>query len=210
MACQICGKTCGFFKLCKECQQKKNEKEQTEKSISIISVNTEEPLSECIICKNESNGYLFCKDCYYKYKNKILLLKITNCTDIELMDESYEGKYTCTDGHVVKSKSELTIDNYLFSKKIAHAYEKSFPIDNDPKHDLHPDFFLPEQGIYMEHWGYDDNNKPYTETKEYKIEQYKKAKITLICTNEKDISNIDANLERKLKFFKKDIINFND
>ena len=34
------------------------------------------------------------------------------------------GKYRCLDGHLVRSKGELIIDNYLFFLGLSHVYEK--------------------------------------------------------------------------------------
>lgn len=34
-------------------------------------------------------------------------------------------------GNIVKSKSEMIIDNWLFDYNIPHAYEKILPIDAD-------------------------------------------------------------------------------
>ncbi|WP_251548305.1 hypothetical protein [Pumilibacter intestinalis] len=164
--------------------------------------------NNCIVCGTESNGYLFCRTHYNKYKNKTLLLKITKCSEIEILDESYEGIYICRDGHVVKSKSEREIDNYLFSNKIAHAYEKALTIDGET---FHPDFYLPELKVYIEHWGYDESNYEYTRTKNYKIEKYRKKGITLICTHEKtDTKDIEATLDRKLESYEEGKINFLD
>lgn len=163
----------------------------------------------CLVCGECIDAdYLFCRDCYSKYKNKSLLLRISNCKYIKILDSSYEGAYTCRDGHIVKSKSELAIDNYLYEKKISHSYEPPFAIDNNPEHDLHPDFYLPEMDLYIEHWGYDESNRDYTKKKEYKLHQYEKAQITLVCTDESDMQNISANLDRKLKFYQKGKINY--
>lgn len=128
---------------------------------------------------------------------------------MEILESGYESKITCDDGHPVKSQQEAMIDNYLFGHNIRHVYEKPFPIDGNPEHDLHPDFYLPELDIYIEHFGI-TGNKRYEETKEYKLPHYKKAGITLICTTGKDISNLSANLERKLKFCEKGKINYLD
>lgn len=128
---------------------------------------------------------------------------------MEILESGYESKITCDDGHPVKSQQEAMIDNYLFGHNIRHVYEKPFPIDGNPEHDLHPDFYLPELDIYIEHFGI-TGNKRYEETKEYKLPHYKKAGITLICTTGKDISNLSANLERKLKFCEKRKINYLD
>ena len=168
---------------------------------------------KCIACgKPTTNGFFFCPECYRKYKEKSLLVVIKNCTEVEILDESYEGKYHCDDGHVVKSKSEVMIDNYLFENGIPHAYEKAFPIDDNPDHDLHPDFYLPNfrnssDDVYIEHWGYDENNIQYTKTKKYKLPIYRQKGITLICTNEKDITDFKTNIKRKLDNYKKGSIN---
>lgn len=128
---------------------------------------------------------------------------------MEVLESGYENKITCDDGHPVKSQQEAMIDNYLFGKNIKHIYEKPFPIDGNPEHDLHPDFYLPELDIYIEHFGI-TGNKNYEDTKDYKLSIYKKAGITLICTSSEDINNLSANLERKLKFYNKGTINYLD
>ncbi len=160
--------------------------------------------SKCITCGRQTDGLLFCASCYRKYKNKELLFRIKNCTNIELLDEDYEGRYTCKDGHIVKSKSERDIDNYLYDHGIMHAYERELPYGANNNEVLHPDFYLPDylgQGkdVYIEHWGYNENNIQYTKTKKFKLPIYEKLGITLICTDEKaDMAKIDTVLDRKL------------
>ncbi|MDD4815525.1 MAG: hypothetical protein PHQ62_00075 [Clostridia bacterium] len=197
-----------------------NETENTPNKIEenqIVTINKNNK-SKCIICGRETEGLLFCPACFYKYKNKELLFKITNCSNVELLDEDYEGRYTCKDGHVVKSKSERDIDNYLFEKEISHAYEKDLPYGSSEKEVLHPDFYLQnylgkDKHVYIEHWGYNENNIQYTKTKKFKMPIYKKLGITLICTYEKsDSGKIDSALDRKLKkeHIKENEINFED
>ena len=78
-------------------------------------------VAKCIACGKETRpGFLFCPFCYRKYVDKKLLVEITNCKEITILDDSYEGKFTCTDGHIVKSKSEMIIDNWLFDHNIPH------------------------------------------------------------------------------------------
>ena len=176
-------------------------------------VTEQKGVSKCIACGKETKpGFLFCPSCYKRFVDKKLLVEITNCREITILDDSYEGKFTCTDGHIVKSKSEMIIDNWLFDHNIPHAYEKKLPIDNDEKHDLHPDFCLPGYGddtddIYIEYWGYNEKNIEYTKSKNYKMKIYKDLKVTVICLEEKDIMDISASLSRKLKFYKKGQIN---
>lgn len=228
-SCVICGKPSGMYPLCREHLQMKAEgkvvkcedcgiwhfsneacKCQRQESEEILIFGTASD-TECIICRQQSNGYWFCKDCYRQYKNKEIHLRIKNCSDVDLLDDSYEGVYICADGHIVKSKSERDIDNYLFYHDIFHVYEKAFPIDDNPEHDLHPDFYLPKLDVYIEHWGYDESNIKYNEAKNYKIQKYREASVTLICTHEKtDAKDIDTALDRKLKLYKKNQINFNE
>lgn len=173
---------------------------------NILTTIEQAPKKKCLLCNNDSGEYLFCKSCFNKYRNKTLLLKITVTKDqqLELLDESYEGLYVCKDGHVVKSKSERDIDNYFFEHKIAHAYEKALTIKGEI---FHPDFYLPELDLYLEHWGYDESNVEYTKRKEYKIPKYKEKGITLICTYEKDMKDVETSLDIKLDTYKKGEIN---
>lgn len=161
---------------------------------------------KCLLCNNEIEiDSLFCKECYNKYKNKSIFLKVENLSKFSYFDETekYESSisYTCKDGHKVRSKAEREIDNYLYEHNIRHAYEKSYPIDDNPNNDLHPDFYLPDLDVYIEHWGY--KNKNYEEEKKYKLNIYHKDKINLIETTEEDMKDIETNLTRKLKFYKK-------
>ena len=213
--CAYCGEYSGIYELCKACYHLSENGDidycdECEKWFDITEGCDCEPEdnSRCILCQETANGYFFCKECYSKYWNKTLFLKTKDCRTFELLEASYEGRYTCADGHIVKSKSERDIDNYLYYHNIRHAYEKALPIDEKVEHDLHPDFYLPDIDVYIEHWGYDEDNEEYSEIKDYKLKIYKEKKITLICTDEqKDAGNIDATLERKLKSYKKNEIN---
>ena len=211
--CDECGEWHYVDQPCSCRKQSQKSKPQKE---SIIEDNIEEPAAvvvnqsnkyRCLVCGAESNGMLFCSECYGKYHKKKLLFSIQNCSIVTLLDESYEGIHRCADGHIVKSKSEAMIDDYLFRHHIAHAYERVVPIDNNPEHNLHPDFYLTEQDIYIEHWGFDETNAKYTQAKQYKIQKYKELGLTVICTTEKDTSNLEANLDRKIKFCERGKVN---
>lgn len=221
--CATCG---GWHNADEECACKKEnvnvgnkniESETSEESTLNRVVNFEVfgPM-RCICCGRKVSGFLFCPLCYTKYKNKELLFKISNCVNVELLDESYEGRFVCKDGHVVKSKSERYIDDYLYDHGIMHAYEKELPFGASKNELLHPDFYLPNylgagKDVYLEHWGYNENNIFYTKTKKYKMPIYKQLGITLICTYEKsDSSNMEAALDRKLnkRFLVENTVNF--
>ena len=134
-------------------------------------------LQNALLVVKKKNGNLFSLQCYRKYKDKKLLIKITKCKEIEIMDESYDGIYVCKDGHIVKSMAEREIDNFLFEEGIPHAYEKSISMYSDPKNDIHLDFCLPNfkgSGIdvYIEHWGMNTNNIEYKKSMKYKMKIY--------------------------------------
>ena len=204
--CQDCGKWNKKDITC-ECKQVKEIKEPKQDSELT-----------CIICGEPSNGKHFCLKCYKKFSNKVLYLKVTKCKEFEKLDAEYESELVCDDGHLVKSKSEVLIDNYLYSRGIQHAYEKPYAVDENKENDIHPDFYIPylkdeneniiARDIYIEHFGFGDENKKYKEQKEYKLQIYKKNNLTVICTTEKDITEGCSNtLERKFKFLKPNQIN---
>lgn len=163
--------------------------------------NYNKPHNECIICGNPSNGHLFCISCYNKYKQKVILVQFSNfCKDLKIIDCRYDSPFTSEDGHKVKSKSEILIDNYLFNHNIRHIYEKPlmYKDDNTIKSIL-PDFYLPDFNIYIEHWGKDNADEIYSNTKTYKEKIYEKEEIKYISTSEDDRCDIYTALEKKLK-----------
>lgn len=164
---------------------------------------------KCLLCKNESE-HLICNNCQILYKNKNIYLKITDYENIEILDNKYKGNYVCDDGHIVKSLGEKTIDDYLWKNKIFHVYEPKISINMEK--DITPDFLLPNynnsgKDIYIEHFGI-HNNKKYDQQTEYKLNIYIEQNITLICTYEEDLKNINNSLTKKLKFFHENKINF--
>lgn len=61
----------------------------------------------------------------------------------------------------VKSKEETLIANYLFLHGIRYEYEKVYPYKNDDttRKTYHPDFYLPDYDIYLEHFGITEDNR---------------------------------------------------
>lgn len=63
----------------------------------------------------------------------------------------------------VKSREELVIANFLFTNGIAYEYERAYERDvaTEGRRQYTPDFYLPDYGIYIEHFGIDrDGNTP--------------------------------------------------
>ncbi|MGP1532947.1 MAG: hypothetical protein ACTTJF_02640 [Campylobacter sp.] len=108
----------------------------------------------------------------------------------------FKAEYRTNDGHYVRSRAEVIISNWLFSECIAHAYEKRVPIEED----VYCDFYIPKGKIYIEFWGYEDDEK-YLARKQKKRELYKKYNLNLIEIDNSKINNIDDFLPRELLKF---------
>lgn len=107
--------------------------------------------------------------------------------------QKFDSKNRATDGHYVKSRGEMIIDNWLYMSEIVHAYERKLPIEED----VYSDFYLPHGKVYIEYWGLDEDVK-YIERKKVKIEIYKKYNFKLIELTNKDLENLDDVLPKKL------------
>jgi hypothetical protein len=111
--------------------------------------------------------------------------------------EKFEAKLRATDGHYVRSKAEIIIDNWLYHSRVAHAYERKLPIEET----LYCDFFINVgKGVYIEYWGYESDPK-YLSRKEKKREIYKKYGLQLIQLSDEEVSNLDDVLPRMLLEF---------
>ncbi len=109
--------------------------------------------------------------------------------------EKWEAKHRTLDGHYVRSRAEVIIDNLLYQYGLVHAYERKIIIGDE---EVLSDFYLPAGKVYIEFWGLEDDPK-YAERKKKKIEFYKKNDIPLIEISDNDILSLDDHLPRKLK-----------
>ena len=110
--------------------------------------------------------------------------------------EKFEAKLRTTDGHFVRSKAEMLIDNWLYMAEIVHAYERKLPIEED----IYCDFYIPTGKVYIEYWGY-ENDQKYLARKKTKQEIYQKYGFNLIEVEDKDVQNLDDILPRFLLKF---------
>jgi hypothetical protein len=110
--------------------------------------------------------------------------------------QKYPAEFRTADGHVVRSKAEVLIDNWLYMNEKAHAYEKKVPISED----LYCDFYLPEGKVYLEYWGL-ENDAAYAKRKAVKQGLYRKNELKLIELCDEDIQKLDDVLPAKLLKF---------
>jgi len=94
--------------------------------------------------------------------------KIDNSKDSSFR-EKFVAKHRATDGHMVRSKAEMLIDNWLYMAEIVHAYERKLPIEEE----VYCDFYIPTGKIYIEFWGL-ENDPKYAKRKEIKKSIYEK------------------------------------
>lgn len=122
--------------------------------------------------------------------------------DIDVADDfrkKYPAEYRTKDGHYVRSKAELTIDDSLYLWGIPHAYEKKLP---NTEENVYSDFHIPSgkgrpKAVYIEYWGM-ENDEKYNSRKTKKIEIYNKLGLNLIQLNDADIKNIEDSLQKYL------------
>ncbi len=110
--------------------------------------------------------------------------------------EAFVAKHRATDGHMVRSKAEMLIDNWLYMAEIVHAYERKLPIEEE----VYCDFYIPTGKIYIEFWGL-ENDPKYAKRKEAKKAIYKKYNFKLIELTDDEVFNLDDILPRELLKF---------
>lgn len=120
-------------------------------------------------------------------------------TDTDKMDSfrhKFEATHRATDGHFVRSKAEMLIDNWLYMAEIVHAYERKLPIEEE----MYCDFYIPTGKVYIEFWGY-DNDEKYLVRKQEKQALYQKYNFNLIELTDEEVLNLDDVLPRLLLKF---------
>lgn len=111
--------------------------------------------------------------------------------------EKFPAQYRTKDGHNVRSRWELLIDNALYEYWLPHAYERKLPIEED----VYSDFYIPAKNgtkaVYIEYWGI-ENQVKYEDRKDVKKSIYEKYHLDLIELDNHHIDNLDDYLPRML------------
>jgi hypothetical protein len=110
--------------------------------------------------------------------------------------QKFEAKHRTLDGHYVRSKGELIIDNWLYMNGIIHAYDRQLPIEQN----VLSDFYLPSGKVYLQYWGNDTGE--VSETERQAIRQiYEQHNFALIEVLPEEVSQLDDVLPARLKTF---------
>ncbi|MBU4406845.1 MAG: UvrD-helicase domain-containing protein, partial [Candidatus Altiarchaeota archaeon] len=176
--------------------------------LSIINENlAERPI---VLTKNKSEKRI--RDIFLKLrKNKrlknLLSEYFSRYLDEELDEASFSEKeeyyhymrnkqYTTLSVERVKSFSERDIANFLFRNNVKFVYEDvaRWADTGDSYGPYRPDFYLPDYGLYIEHWGVDEkgnippwfemSKKRYHEKMKWAREQFSNHEKVLIETFE--------------------------
>jgi hypothetical protein len=110
--------------------------------------------------------------------------------------EKFAATHRATDGHWVRSRAEMLVDNWLYMAGIVHAYERQLPIEEE----LYCDFYIPSGKVYIEYWGLESDPK-YEARKKVKLELYRKYNFHLIQLTDEHIRNLDDHLPKMLLKF---------
>jgi len=114
-------------------------------------------------------------------------------------------------GELVKSFEELEIANWLYTNGVEYEYEKSYeyPTADKVHSQYKPDFYLPEYGLYIEHFGIDRNKNtaPFVSREKYlkemswKRDEHKKNGTILLETYHYEVveGTLLSGLESKLR-----------
>jgi hypothetical protein len=109
----------------------------------------------------------------------------------------FPANFRTQDGHQVRSRAEVLIDNWLYMQGLVHAYERRLPIEQE----CYCDFYLPGgKGVYIEFWGMESDPK-YAARQAAKRAIYAKHNLRLIELNDADIERLDDVLPRMLLKF---------
>jgi len=110
--------------------------------------------------------------------------------------ERFPPKLRAADGHYVRSRAEMLIDNWLYTAEIVHAYERRLPLEEE----VYCDFYLPAGKLYIEFWGM-ESDAQYRARKEEKLKIYRQYGLNLIELHDADIAQLDDLLPRLLLKF---------
>ncbi|WP_372743261.1 hypothetical protein [Neptunomonas sp.] len=107
--------------------------------------------------------------------------------------KKFPANFRAVDGHQLRSKAEVLIDNWLYLADIAHAYERRLPIDED----VYSTFYIPAGKIYVELWEH-ENDADYQRIKQQKLQAYAKHGLTLMELSVSDLARLDDVMPRLL------------
>ena len=114
--------------------------------------------------------------------------------------KKFPAEFKCDDGHFVRSRAEMLIDNWLYKNQIAHAYEIRVFLPENPDKVMYCDWYIPSKNMYMEFWGKaGTDDYPYRKRITQKSRLYMNNDLDLLDIYPDDLNDLDAKLTKWLK-----------
>lgn len=110
--------------------------------------------------------------------------------------ESAEPTFKTKTGHLVRTRAEMMIANFLFENNLLFQYNSVATWAD--KDDFRPSFYVPKLDLYIDHHPY-DYLKEYQKLMKAKIKQYEKHKKKHIYIASEDEKNIEEAIRLKMK-----------
>ena len=116
----------------------------------------------------------------------------------EIMErsENAEPSFKTKTGHLVKTRAEMEIANFLFDNNLLFQY--SAVATWADKDDFRASFYVPKLDLYIDHHPY-DYLKEYQKVMKTKIKQYEKHKKKHIYITSEDEKDIEDTIKLKMK-----------
>ena len=115
----------------------------------------------------------------------------------EIMERSEaEPNFKTKTGHIVKTRAEMEIANFLFDNNLIFQYNTVATWAD--KDEFRASFYIPKLDLYIDHHAY-DYIKEYQKTMKAKIKQYEKHKKKHIYITSEDEKNIEEAIKLKMK-----------
>ncbi len=116
----------------------------------------------------------------------------------EIMErsENAEPSFRTKTGHLVKTRAEVEVANFLFDNNLMFQYNTVATWAD--KDDFRSSFYIPKLDLYIDHHPY-DYLKEYQKVMKAKIKQYDKHKKKNIYIASEDEKNIEESIKLKLK-----------
>lgn len=115
--------------------------------------------------------------------------------DTNRIFRTFTGRYKAKTGAIVRSKSEKLIADSLHDHGFRFEYEKALLLNGNV---IHPDFFLTDFDLVIEHLGFISKSDEYRQNWEWRKKLYDQNNVSYISFTEEDIPEIDKNLLLKL------------
>lgn len=149
--------------------------------------------------ENEASGSFYCLWPRAIAENSSLKAQLDYASQLnqpaEPADDLFSDQQSLQsiDGHQHPSRQHLQVGHWLYMAGLAHACGRRLPVDEE----LHADFYLPAQQLYIEVWG--DGDASALAQRMQRQQVYEQLGVTVIDLEAQDFQDLDESLTRKFR-----------